>query len=55
MDDVKKIITQYKNNISFFGKSKSNDSLKKEVKNKIESAQKEVELLKEKLKIIAQH
>ena len=55
MNDVKKIITQYKNNISFFGKSKSNDSLKEEVKNKIESAQKEVELLKEKLKIIAQH
>jgi hypothetical protein len=55
MDDVKKIITQYENNISFFGKSKSNDSLKKEVENKIESSQKEVELLKEKLKIIAQH
>ena len=55
MDDEKKIITQYENNISFFGKSKSNDSLKKEVENTIESAQKEVELLKEKLKIIAQH
>ena len=55
IDDVKKIITQYENNISFFGKSRSNESLKKEVENKIESAQKEVEDLKERLKIIAQH
>jgi len=55
MDDIKKIISQYENNISFFGKSKSNDSLKKEVENKIETKQKEVETLKEKLKIIAQH
>ena len=54
IDDVKKIITQYENNISFFGKSRSNESLKKEVENKIESAQKEVEDLKERLKIIAQ-
>ena len=55
IDDVKKIITQYENNISFFGKSRSNESLKKEVENKIESEQKEVEDLKERLKIIAQH
>ena len=54
IDDVKKIITQYENNISFFGKSRSNESLKKEVENKIESVQKEVEDLKERLKIIAQ-
>ena len=54
IDDVKKIITQYENNISFFGKSRSNESLKKEVENRIESAQKEVEDLKERLKIIAQ-
>ena len=54
IDEQKKIITQYENNISFFGKSKSNDTLKKEVENKIESAQNEVEILKEKLKIIAQ-
>ena len=52
IDEQKKIITQYENNISFFGKSKSNDTLKKEVKNKIESAEKEVNILKEKLKII---
>ena len=55
MDDIKKIISQYENNISFFGKSKSNDSLKKEVETKIETKQKEVETLKEKLKIISQH
>ena len=55
IDEQKKIIIQYENNISFFGKSKSNDTLKKEVKNKIESAEKEVDILKEKLKIINRH
>ena len=55
IDEQKKIITQYENNISFFGKSKSNDTLKKEVENKIESAEKEVDILKEKLKIINRH
>ena len=55
IDDVKKIIIQYENNISFFGKSKRNNSLKKQVEDKIESAQKEVENLKEKLKIINRH
>ena len=55
INEQKKIITQYENNISFFGKSKSNDTLKKEVENKIESAEKEVDILKEKLKIINRH
>jgi len=55
IDNVKKIITQYKNNISFFGKSKSNDALKKEVENKIKSAEKEIDILKEQLKIINKH
>ncbi len=55
IDNVKKVITQYKNNISFFGKSKSNDTLKKEVENKIKSAEKEIDILKEQLKIINRH
>ena len=55
IDEQKKIITQYENNISFFGKSKSNDALKEEVVNKIETAEKEVAILKEKLKIINRH
>ena len=55
MDDVKKVITQYENNISFFGKNKRNDILKKEVENKIESAQKEVGILKKKLILIDRH
>ncbi len=55
IDNVKKKIIQYKNNISFFGKSKSNDALKKEVENKIKSAEKEIDILKEQLKIINKH
>ena len=55
IDKQKKIITQYENNISFFGKSRSNDALKEEVVNKIETAEKEVTILKEKLKIIDRH
>jgi len=52
IDNVKKVIIQYENNISFFGKSKSNDTLKREVENKIKSAEKEIDILKEQLKII---
>lgn len=52
IDEQNKILTQYKNNISFFGKSKSNDLLKKEVVAKINTVEKEIAILKEKQKII---
>ncbi len=55
IDNVKKVIAQYKNNISFFGKSKSNDVLRKEVEKEIKSAEKEIDILKEQLKIINRH
>ena len=52
IEKQKKFISQYENNISFFGKNKSNESLKKEVEARIEMAEKEVSILKEKLKIM---
>ncbi len=55
IDQQKQIIAQYENNISFFGKSKSNEALKQEVMGKIESAEGQLVILKEKLKIIDSH
>ncbi len=55
IDDALETINQYENNLSFFGNSKSNDSIIKEVQKKIDSTQNQVVELKEKLKIIAQH
>jgi hypothetical protein len=55
IDQQKQIIAQYENNISFFGKSKSNEALKQEVMGKIESAESQLVILKEKLQIIEIH
>lgn len=55
IEQQKQIIAQYENNISFFGKSKNNEALKQEVMGKIESAESQLIILKEKLKIIESH
>jgi hypothetical protein len=47
-------IVLWENNIGFFAKSKSADSLIKEVKEKIENAKNAITLLKEKMKLIDQ-
>ena len=52
LESVQKMLNQYKNNISFFGKNKKNDILREGVKKKIESTQKEIKSLKEKMRII---
>ena len=55
INEQEQIIAQYENNISFFGKSKSNEALKQEVIGKIKSAKDQIVILKEKLKIIDSH
>ncbi len=45
-------VTQYENNLGFFGNSKGAEALKKQVEEKITANQQELETLKEKLKVI---
>ncbi|MBT7481083.1 MAG: DUF349 domain-containing protein, partial [Flavobacteriales bacterium] len=52
IDQIHKSILQYENNISFFGKGKGTESLKKEVEKKIENSKLEIEKLKKKLTLI---
>jgi hypothetical protein len=52
IDQIHKSILQYENNISFFGKGKGTESLKKEVEKKIENSKLEIENLKKKLTLI---
>ncbi len=54
MTDIKKNISQYENNLSFFGDSKGIDAITKDVYSKIEILKNQVKELKEQLKI-AQH
>ena len=51
-DTLKKEISQYENNISFFGKNKSTEPLRKQVEEKIAKANTEIETLKQKLQIL---
>ncbi len=52
IDNTKKDIIQYNTNISFFGKNKKNESLRKQVNDKIKSSEKKIKILIDKLKII---
>lgn len=52
LNDLKKEITQYENNISFFGKNKNTELLRKQVEKKIEKVHAEIELQKQKLQIL---
>jgi hypothetical protein len=52
IDTLNKEIAQYENNMSFFGKGKGTEPLKKQVKQQVEKAKKEIEDLKEKLKFL---
>ena len=49
IESVNKVISQYENNISFFGYGKGTESMKKEVMKKIDQSKKEIETLKDKL------
>lgn len=49
---IKKEITQYENNISFFGKDKSTQSLLEAVQNKINDAKSDIEDLKQKTQLL---
>ena len=48
----KKIIKQYENNSSFLGTNKGTDSLRKQVEKNISKSEKQISLLKQKLKIL---
>jgi len=52
IDTFNKEIAQYENNISFFGKGKGTELLKKQVEQQIEKAKKEIKDLKEKLQFL---
>ena len=52
IDTLKKEIYQYENNISFFGKNKDTEPLRKQVEEKITKANSEIESLKQKLQIL---
>jgi len=52
IDTLKKEISQYENNISFFGKNKGTEPLRKQVEGKITKANTETEALKQKLQIL---
>ena len=52
IDNLKKEISQYENNISFFGKNKSTEPLRKQVEEQIAKANTEIEALKQKLQIL---
>ena len=52
IDSLKKEISQYENNISFFGRNKGTEPLKKQVEGKITKANTEIEALKQKLQIL---
>jgi hypothetical protein len=49
IESVNKVISQYENNISFFGYGKGTESMKGEVMQKIDQSKKEIETLKDKL------
>ena len=49
IESINKIISQYENNISFFGYGKGTESMKGEVMKKIDNSKKEIETLKDKL------
>ena len=49
IESVNKVISQYENNISFFGYGKGTESMKAEVMKKIDNSKKEIETLKDKL------
>ena len=52
IDSLKKEISQYENNISFFGKNKGTEPLRKQVEEKITKVNTEIETLKQKLQIL---
>ena len=52
IDALIKNISQYENNISFFGNGKGTEPLKKQVEQQIEKAKKEIEELKSKLQML---
>ena len=52
IDSLKKEISQYENNISFFGKNKGTEPLRKQVEEQIVKANTEIEALKQKLQIL---
>ena len=52
IDSLKKEISQYENNISFFGKNKGTEPLRKQVEEKIAKVNIEIETLKQKLQIL---
>lgn len=51
---LKADILQYENNLGFFGRSKGADAMKKEVENKIQSAHRKIEELKQKMKALTE-
>jgi len=52
IDTLKKEISQYENNISFFGNNKGTEPLRKQVETQITKAKSEIEALKQKLQIL---
>jgi len=52
IDSLKKEISQYENNISFFGKNKGTEPLRKQVEEQIYKTNTEIEALKQKLQIL---
>ena len=52
IDTLKKEISQYENNISFFGNNKGTEPLRKQVETQIAKANSEIEALKQKLQIL---
>ena len=52
IDSLKKEISQYENNISFFGKNKGTEPLRKQVEEQIVKTNTEIEALKQKLQIL---
>ena len=52
IDSLKKEISQYENNISFFGKNKGTEPLRKQVEEQIAKVNTEIETLKQKLQIL---
>lgn len=53
MNQLKSDILQYENNLGFFAKSKGADALRKEVENKIATAHRKIEDIKNKIKLLA--
>jgi predicted DNA-binding protein YlxM (UPF0122 family) len=52
IDQLKKSMLQYENNLGFFARSKGADALRKEVEQKIQHAQRSIDGLTRKLKMI---